>query len=136
VPSTGSSSFSNASLIVDKTIERIERLNLVLLGTATLASWGTGIGHVPSLLLGGGVMHANFWLLKKTVRRLLARPEDGSRGKMRAGLLFLAKAGLLLFLLSLLFTRYAIHGESFACGVSLLLAACVIVSLSKPRYGG
>lgn len=97
-------------------------------------SWGLGLGHVPSLLLGGGVMHANFWLLKKTVRRLLARPEESS-GKIQAAFLFVVKAGLLLFLLSVLFTRYAVHGESFAFGVSLLLVACVIVSLSKPAYG-
>lgn len=110
-------------------IEKIERLNLVLVGAGALIGWGLGFVHVPSLLLGGGIMHANFWLLKKIVRAVL-HAEEGSGGKTWAILWFSAKGVLFLLLLSALFTRYPVHAESFACGVSLLLLACVIVSLS------
>jgi len=114
---------------VDTTIEKIERLNLVLLGVGALAGWSTGWVHVPSFLLGGGIMQANFWLLKKVVRTVLGRPEQGSNGKTRAALWFSAKGVLFLVLLSALFIRYPVQAESFVCGVSLLLVACVIVSL-------
>lgn len=115
---------------MDKTIEKIERLNLALLGFGALIGWGMGIGHAPSLLLGGGVMHANFWLLKKIVRSLLAHPEDNGGAKARAAFWFLAKGLLFFALLSALLIRYPVDGPSFACGVSLLLVACVIVSLA------
>ncbi|TMA54799.1 MAG: hypothetical protein E6J80_09935 [Deltaproteobacteria bacterium] len=114
---------------MDTTIEKIERLNLALLGVGTLAGWSTGWVHVPSFLLGGGIMQANFWLLKKVVRTVLAHPRAGG-GKARAALWFSAKGVLFLLLLSALFIRYPVQAVSFALGVSLLLVACVIVSLS------
>ena len=115
---------------MDTTIEKIERLNLALLGAGTLAGWSTGWVHVPSFLLGGGIMQANFWLLKKVVRTVLAYPRAGGGGKARAALWFSAKGVLFLLLLSALFIRYPVQAVSFASGVSLLLVACVIVSLS------
>ncbi|MBI3301175.1 MAG: hypothetical protein HYZ72_03730, partial [Deltaproteobacteria bacterium] len=118
---------------MDRTIEKIERLNLVLIGAGMLAGWGSGWVHVPSFLLGGGVMQANFWLLKKVVRTVLAPPRKGSSGKARAALWFSAKGVLFLLLLSALFVRYPVQAGSFVCGVSLLLLACVIVSLSGSR---
>ena len=120
---------------MDTTIEKIERLNLALLGAGTLAGWSTGWVHVPSFLLGGGIMQANFWLLKKVVRTVLAYPRAGSGGKARAALWFSAKGVLFLLLLSALFIRYPVQAVSFASGVSLLLVACVIVSLSGLRTG-
>jgi hypothetical protein len=114
---------------VDKTIEKIERLNLTLIGAGTLVGWSMGLVHVPSFLLGGGVMHANFWLLKKTVRVVLSRSEGKTGGKARAALWFLAKGAVFVLLLSALFIRYPVQAGSFTLGVSLLLLACVIVSL-------
>jgi len=82
-------------------------------------------------------MQVNFWLLKKVVRTALAPAKTGSSGKARAALWFSAKGLLFLLLLSALFIRYPIEAGSFICGVSLLLLACVIVSLSEPRaYSG
>ena len=117
----------------DRTIEKIELLNLILLGIGALVGWSLGWMHVPSFLLGGAIMQINFWLLKKVVRTALAPAKTGSSGKARAALWFSAKGLLFLLLLSALFIRYPIEAGSFICGVSLLLLACVIVSLSEPR---
>jgi hypothetical protein len=118
---------------VDTTIEKIERLNLVLLGIGTLVGWLTALMHVPSFLLGGVIMQVNFWLLKKVVRTVLTTPQAGSNGKARAVLWFLAKGLFFLLLLSALFIRYPVQAGSFIVGVSLLLLACVIVTLSNSR---
>ena len=135
MPSTALFLFFSNCLVVDTTIEKIERLNLALLGVGTLAGWSTGWVHVPSFLLGGGIMQANFWLLKKVVRTVLAHPRAGGGGKARAALWFSAKGVLFLVLLSAVFIRYPVQAESFACGVSLLLLACMIVSLPGLRAG-
>jgi hypothetical protein len=115
---------------MDKTIEKIEWLNLALLSVGAIVGWGTGLIHVPSFLIGGGIMQANFWLLKKTVRVVLSRPQRGSGGKGRAAVWFSAKGLLFLLLLSALFIHYPVHAGSFTVGVSLLLLTCVIVTLS------
>lgn len=115
------------------TIEKIERLNLVLVGLGAGLSWLLGYGHGLSLLLGGIVMHGNFWLLKKLVRSLLSASSPGGPRRSRAAVWFVAKSLLFLGLLSAVLLRYPVHGQSFAVGVSLLLLACVIVGLSEPR---
>jgi hypothetical protein len=120
---------------VDTTIEKIERLNLVLIGVGTLVGWGMGWTHVPSFLLGGGISQVNFWLLKKVGRTVFTPAKAGSSGKARVALWLSAKGLLFLLLLSALFIRYPIQAGSFAVGVSLLLLACVIVSLSKSWTG-
>ena len=86
---------------------------------------------MPSFLLGGGVMQANFWLLKKVVRAALA-PVD-SRSKIRAALWLTVKGGFYLFLLSAVFVRYPIDAKSFVAGVPLLLIACMIIGLGKSK---
>ena len=118
---------------MDTTIEKIEHLNLVLIGVGALVGWVTASVHVPSFLLGGGIMQVNFWLLKKVVRTVLTSAKPGGRGKTRAALWFSAKGLLFLLLLSALFIRYPVQAESFIVGVSLLLLTCVIVSLSTRR---
>jgi hypothetical protein len=120
---------------VDATIEKIERLNLVLLGIGTLIGWLTAVVHVPSFLLGGVIMQVNFWLLKKVVRSVLSVPREGSNGKARAAVWFSAKGLLFLLLLSALFIRYPVQAGSFIVGVSLLLLTCVIVTLSNSQTG-
>ena len=114
---------------MDRSIERIERLNVLLVGVGAIVGWGTGLLHGPSVVLGGAVMGVNFWLLKKVVRGLLSRP--GGRAKVRALFWLVGKAAFVLFLLSALFFRFSIQGPSFVVGVSLLLLACMIVSLRK-----
>lgn len=125
---------------MDKTIEKIERLNLVFLAVGAVAGWGLSVVHLPSFLLGGSVMHANFWLLKRVVRAILATPQDNVRSRARAALWLSVKGVMFFLLLGALLWRYPVHGGSFACGVSLLLLACVIVSLpglqTDPGKGG
>ncbi len=115
------------------TIEKIERLNILLIGLGAGISWATEYVHVPSLIVGGVVMQVNFWLLKKVVRTALSPSAHDGGGKSRAPIWFVAKGLLFLALLSALFIRYPIHGQSFAIGVSLLLLACMIVGLSVSK---
>lgn len=106
-------------------LERIEILHVVLLATVAAAAALTGWLQIGSLLLGGVVMAANFRLLKELVRRAL-RPGTGPGVAM---LLFVAKFGVFLGLLALLFRRVPIEGASFAVGATLLLSACAIEAL-------
>jgi hypothetical protein len=115
------------------TIEKIERLSILLVGLGAAIGWATGYVHVPSLIVGGIVMQANFWLLKKVVRTALSPSANGADGRSRTVIWFLAKGLFFLVLLSSLFIRYPVHGQSFAVGVSLLLLACVIVGLSVSK---
>ncbi len=114
---------------MDRIIERIERLNFLLVGVSAIVGWGTGLLHPLSVILGGVVMGVNFWLLKKLLRSLLSQP--GERAKARAALWLIGKAAFFLILISALFLRFSIQGGSFIVGISLLLLACVIVVLSK-----
>ena len=114
---------------MDRSIERIERLNLVFVGVGAILGWVTGLLHAPSVILGGAVMGANFWLLKKLLRSLLSRP--GEKATARAALWLTGQAAFFLLLLSALFFRFPIQGGRFTVGVSLLLLACVIGVLSK-----
>ena len=120
-----------------KTIEKIEVLNLVLVGAGAAIGWITGIIHVPSFVLGGGVMQANFWLLKKVVRSALASVDSRGSGdsqlnsKTHVALWLAAKGGFYLLLLSAVFVHYPIDAKSFVAGVPLLLIACMIVGLSR-----
>ena len=116
-----------------KTIEKIERLNLVLIGAGAFVGGVTGLLHVPSFLLGGGVMHVNFWLLRKLVRSVFSQSQARSGTKMQAALWFSAKGLLFLLLLSAVFFRYPIQAQSFAAGVPLLLIACVLISLFESK---
>ena len=115
------------------TIEKIEWLNLLLVGLCAGLGWLAGYGHIFSLILGGVVMQGNFWLLKKLVRSALSSSPKGWAGKSPAALWFVAKSVFFLVLLSTLLLRYPVHGQSFTVGVSLLLLACVIVGLSEPE---
>ena len=140
-PERSTASFSSSSSCLNQkamqtshtTLEKIERLNIVLLGLSAGFGWLLGYGHVFSLILGGIVMQGNFWLLKKLVRHALSPASQSWAGKSRAGLWFVAKSVFFLGVLSVLLARYPVHGQSFAAGVSLLLLACVIVGLSEPK---
>ena len=117
------------------TIQKIERLNLVLLGGGALIGWKLTLLHAPSFLLGGLVMQANFWLWKRIARLLLFRAQIGDGEKRWAILWVLVKGLLFLFLLSALFLHYPIQPGSFLLGVSLLLVTCMIVTLSGAGTG-
>ena len=115
---------------MNTTIEKIERLNLVLLGVGAIVAGVTGWLHAPSFLLGGGVMQLNFWLLKKIVRMLvIPSTVQDKRGRRRAVVIFVGKVLLFLALLSGLFFQYPVQALGFLAGVSLLLITCMIVTL-------
>ena len=115
---------------MNTTIEKIERLNLILLSACTVLAEVTGWLHAPSFLVGGGVMQFNFWLLKKIVRMLIVPAAvQEKRGRIRAVIILLAKIFLFIALLSGLLIKYPVHAWSFMGGVSLLLITCMIVTL-------
>ena len=113
----------------NRTIAKIEQLNLALIGVGILLGWGLNLVHVPSFLVGGLIMQINFWLLKKIVSLLLFRTGEGQHKRRGAIFLVIAKGMILLLLLSALFIRYPIEPLSFMVGVSLLVVTCMIVSL-------
>ncbi len=114
-------------------IEKIERWHLVLLGGCAVLMGVTGWLHVPSVLLGGGVMQLNFWLLKKIVRALIVPAAlQEKRATWRAVVVVLGKVALSLVFLGGLFWRYPIEVWGFMVGVSLLLLTCMIVTLLEP----
>ncbi len=117
-------------------IEKIERINLILVGICTVLVGVTGWLHAPSFLLGGGVMQLNFWLLKRIVRALVVPSVlVEKRRAFRTLAVFVGKVLLSLLLLGGLFLRYPVDAWSFLAGVSLLLVTCMIVTLSESPTG-
>ncbi|MBI1816005.1 MAG: hypothetical protein HYR72_13580 [Deltaproteobacteria bacterium] len=106
-------------------LQRIELVHVVLLGVVALVAVATGWLYAGSVLLGGAVMGLNFRLLKEIVQRVL----QPGRGRYVALGLFVAKFGVFLGLLALVFWRVPVDGLSFAVGITLLLAACVVEAL-------
>lgn len=109
-------------------LARIGKWHVGLLGLAGGVAYATHWIEPGSLLLGGAVMGVNFYLLKLIAGAL--RPdahEPGKRGRTVLAVgAFVLKFGLFLGLLAALFWRLPIEGMSFACGVTVLLVACVI----------
>jgi hypothetical protein len=109
-------------------LEDVERLHLGLLALAVGLAALTGGWLSPwSVLLGGGVMAVNFWLMRQLFARLVAG------GAQRPGwvvvALAVAKFALFLGLLGLLFWRVPLDAISFAVGATQLLIACVVAAL-------
>ncbi len=109
-------------------LTRIGKLHVGLLGATGGVAYATHWVEPGSLLLGGAVMGANFYLLRLITH--LLRPDALDAAKRgRAALAvgaFVLKFGLFLGLLAALFWRAPIEGMSFAVGVTLLLVACVL----------
>lgn len=108
-------------------LETIERLHLALLAAAVCASYVTGWFGAASVLFGGAVMGANFWLLKQMVRRLVASPQP--RRQWVVLVLMTGKFSLFIGMLGLLFWRVPLDPMGFAVGATVLLVACVVVAL-------
>jgi hypothetical protein len=108
-------------------LEDIERLHIGLLalvvGLATLTGWLSPW----SVLLGGGVMAVNFWLMRQLFARFIAR--GTSHRSWVVLVLAVAKFALFLGLLGLLFWRVPLDAISFAVGATQLLIACVVEAL-------
>ncbi len=107
-------------------LEDIERLHLALLAVAVCAAYASGWFGPGSVLFGGAVMGANFWLLKQMVRRLVA---PGGRRQWVVMVLMIGKFSLFIGLLGLLFWRVPLDPMGFAFGATVLLVACVVAAL-------
>ncbi len=109
-------------------LTRIGKLHAGLVGATGGVAYATHVGEPLSVLLGGAVMGANFYLLR-WITTLLRPDAFAPENRGRVGLAvaaFVLKFGLFLGLLAALFWRLPIEGMSFALGVTLLLVACVV----------
>jgi len=112
-------------------LEQIEKLHLGLIALVAAAAWLSGWMGAGSVVLGGGVMAANVWLLKQIARRALT-PQMAAQRPGVVLLLVLAKFSIFLALLGLLFWRVPLDPMAFAVGATLLMIACVVVALAAP----
>jgi hypothetical protein len=108
-------------------LENVERLHLGLLVLAVGLAVLTGYLAPWSLVLGGGVMGLNMWLLRQLVARLLVEGAVQSAPIVVA--LVILKFLLFMGLLVVLFWRVPLDPVSFAVGATLLLIACVVETL-------
>ena len=109
-------------------LTRISKLHVGLLGATGSVAYATHWMEPISLLLGGAVMGANFWLLR-LITNVLRRGalDPGKRGRAALAVAaFVLKFGLFIGLLAALFWHLPIEGMSFALGVTLLLVACLL----------
>jgi hypothetical protein len=109
-------------------LQDIERLHVGLLGAAVCAAYVSGWLAPLSLLLGGAVMGANFWLMRQLAGRLFA--PGRRRPEVVLGLM-LIKFTIVIGLIGLLFWRVRLDPLAFGVGASLLLVACVAATLRQ-----
>ena len=116
-------------------LTRIGKLHVSLVGATGSLAYATHWGEPGSLLLGGAVMGANVWLLRRIAGVLSGGGMNpAKRGRVALAVTaFVLKFGLFLGLLVALFWRLPIEGMSFAFGVTLLLVACVIEAVHDER---
>jgi hypothetical protein len=118
-------------------LTRIGKIHLGLLGATSGLAYATQWAAPGSLLLGGAVMGANFYLLRLITNVL--RPDafaPEKRGRVALAVAaFVLKFGLFLGLLAALLGHLPIEGMSFAFGVTLLLVACVLEVVRQELFG-
>jgi hypothetical protein len=118
-------------------LTRIGKIHVGLLGATGGLAYATHWIEPGSVLLGGAVMGANFYLLRLIAH--LLRPDafdPAKRGRIvLAVAAFVLKFGLFIGLLAALFWRLPIEGMSFALGVTLLLVACVLEAARQELFG-
>jgi len=109
-------------------LTRIGKIHVGLLGATGGLAYVTQWMQPGSVLLGGAVMGANFWLLRLITNVLRpAATESGQRVRAAVAVAaFLLKFTLFIGLIALLFWRMPIEGMSFALGATLLLVACLL----------
>jgi|GEM_PF-2117472 len=118
-------------------LTRIGKIHVGLLGATGGVAYATHFAEPGSILLGGAVMGANFYLLRLITN--LLRPDafdPEKRGRVALAVAaFVLKFGLFLGLLAALFWHLPIEGMSFALGVTLLLVACVLEVARQELFG-
>lgn len=109
-------------------LARVGKTHIGLVAAAAAMAVAGGVGDPLSLVLGGAVMGANLWLLRVMTDVMVRRSasDDGGLGAGLAVGAIVLKFGLFLGLVAALLARVPIEGVSFAVGVTLLLAACVV----------
>ena len=109
-------------------LTRIIKFHAGLLAVAGALAYATRWAEPGSVLLGGLVMGANFWLLRIITNVLHPGGLDPSkRGRVTLAIAAMTlKFGLFIGLLAALFWNLPIEGISFALGVTLLLVACLL----------
>jgi hypothetical protein len=117
-------------------LTRISKIHVGLLGATGGLAYATHWAEPGSVLLGGAVMGANFYLLR-LITNLLSpdafNPEKRGRVTLAVAA-FVLKFGLFLALLAALLLRLPIEGMSFALGVTLLLVACVVEAVRQELF--
>lgn len=113
-------------------LNRITKFHVGLVGATGGLSYATHLGEPGSLVLGGAVMGANFYLLRLMTDMLRPDPTRPARARLAVAAMTL-KFALFLGLLGMLFWRVPIEGMSFATGVTLLLVACVLEVVRDDR---
>lgn len=110
-------------------LQQIQRVHTVLvLGVAALAAT-TGLASGWGVLFGGAVMGLNFWILRKFFGYLLS--PDAERRAATVIALGIAKQLVFFGLVGLLFWRVDLDAVAFAIGVTVLLVACVSVTIGR-----
>jgi hypothetical protein len=101
---------------------------LLVIATAALAAL-SGLVSPWGVFFGGAVMGLNFWLMRKFFGYLLS-PDAGRRAATVVAL-GVAKQVAFFGLVGLLFWRIDLDAVAFAIGVTILLIACVSVTLTR-----
>jgi len=118
-------------------LTRIGKIHVGLLGATGGLAYATHWAEPGSVLLGGAVMGANFYLLRLITNLLRPDafdPEKRARVALAVAA-FVLKFGLFLGLLAALLWHLPIEGMSFALGVTLLLVACVLEAARQDLFG-
>lgn len=110
-------------------LEQIQRVHTGLVIAAAALAALSGLASPWGVVLGGAVMGLNFWILRRFFGYLLS-PDAGRRA---ATVVALGVAKQLVFfgLVSALFWRIDLDAVAFAIGVTVLLAACLTVTLTR-----
>jgi hypothetical protein len=113
-----------------KTILRIELWHAACLLALVVGFGWSRLIDPMAVLCGGVFMGLNFWLLSYGVAWILT--PLASRGRIKLGVALLAlKLVIFLGLLTTLFFRFDIDPISFALGISTLLLAIFVESVSR-----
>jgi hypothetical protein len=115
---------------MDVRLREVEWLHLGLLAVAVAAAYASQWLAPGSLLLGGGVMGANLWLMRQLARRMFAAAPQ-RRAIMIA--LVVAKSAIFMGLLGLLFWGAPVDALAFGVGATLLPLACVVAAIRPVR---
>ena len=101
---------------------------MLVLGVAALAA-ASGLASGWSVLFGGAVMGLNFWILRKLFSYLLN--PNAERRAVTVVALGVAKQLVFFGLVGLLFWRVELDAIAFAIGVTILLVACLTVTIGR-----